>query len=354
MLRINKCGCGTFCKKGSIFCGKCSRRKRCADNLGEVKLFDIGKKQRSSMEITVDGTSGNQRASSVTSYINGYVCGGEEGLDETLSFISGDADNSVMCSVDEECFEKEWALVTPSVCGRFDDDLEVDADHYYVDRDVDGSDKEEGDGNDMADSSTDEEVASSNISFNEADRGVNATICHMEVEVRGDGYNSTLMTDEVIGRQRIRCRNCMRPESVCKQAVEEYTVVVESHPVGDVRFGIKQLLTFSKKECSGMAAVPLCMQCKHVLSKEKFDNRNRKDVTWVYAWPAYMWVMISNEEVIEAVGGHNVLRIIPAKWREYWIDTLIAMYRCRFIPTAREFYISGIGAVVVDITLKSR
>ena len=80
----------------------------------------------------------------------------------------------------------------------------------------------------------------------------------------------------------------------------------------DIRHSTGRTATFSP--------ILLCQDCSIYLNKR---NRKLYPDLYVNVWPAYLWKHLSSIRVLKVPGmGKSLWKILPIKWRVWWIDEL--------------------------------
>ena len=139
------------------------------------------------------------------------------------------------------------------------------------------------------------------------------------------------------------CRNCYRSEHNAFR-IEDYHVKLISVDKADIscRGHWKSFVKSDLERSSRF--VKLC-ECCHVLLR-KGNNARKKE--WRYVWPIYIWLVISNEKVLETHGA-DVLKMIPLEWHVYWSEALTTTRPDIFSTETFKIYEEG-TPVTIDVT----
>ena len=123
---------------------------------------------------------------------------------------------------------------------------------------------------------------------------------------------------------RALCINCLRSQN--RELLHhvsqnpKYNLVFERHPRNTMR---RKKLRFAKGSRNDTTNVTLCLECSKYLEVTG-DIINHTDVN-KFAWPSFIWNLLSNTEV-RHVYGERLWRFIPRIWRYWWLGSVKTLF----------------------------
>ena len=137
------------------------------------------------------------------------------------------------------------------------------------------------------------------------------------------------------------CRNCFREEKQIGDPV--YHVALQAVCKDELSCAGKWKSFVKADIPRGETHVLLCRECRSLLDK---DADVKQD--WCYIWPVYIWLLISNDKMIQKYGA-DVVRFIPKEWHVYWATALCRLNKEIFNVDSFVSYHNGI-CVTKDVT----
>lgn len=124
------------------------------------------------------------------------------------------------------------------------------------------------------------------------------------------------------------CANCFRKNSrfLLDLNNPKYTINFEEHPRNSVLK--RNNLRHAQSRRDDTSPITLCSECSmHLKANETESNEteSKDGSTDQFAWPSFMWGLLTNKSVHEVLG-INVWKFVPLLWRHWWIPSLLIFY----------------------------